>query len=90
MASGSGKREGKGALTVAGRARSALLDGDYALARTLAKQVIDDASAAEGDKTEARDVLDATQIDRGPIIAGVIILAVLLTLFAWVITQKHG
>jgi hypothetical protein len=89
MATAAGRRETKGTQTLAGRARSALNDGDYALARSLAKQVAENPAAEQSEKDEALEVMGATKVDRGPIVAGFVILTILITLFTWVLTQKH-
>jgi hypothetical protein len=81
------RRDGKGGLT---RARTALLDGDFKRARLIAEETLANPSASENDKSDARAILDATRIDRTPIVAGLVVLAILIVLFAWVFHRAHS
>jgi hypothetical protein len=70
--------------------RVALNDGNFALAKRLAQGVMADASASPAAREDARQVLGATRVDRAPIIVGLIMLAVLAVLFAFVLSRPHG
>jgi hypothetical protein len=91
MASGSSnRRDGKGGATSdAQRARALLNDGDFALARKIAQSVLA-GDATEPDKKEAREILDATTIDRGPMLLGLAVFLVLAVLFTWALTHHHA
>jgi hypothetical protein len=44
--------------------------GDYARARALLAQKVDDPSLAEGAKAQARELLEATKMERGAFLTG--------------------
>lgn len=90
MAGPSNRRDGKGgALSEAQRARALLNEGDFTLARRIAKAVLA-GDAPESDKKEAQAILDATTIDRGPMLLGLVVFLVLATLFTWALTHHHA
>ena len=80
---------GTGKKSVTTPARAALLAGDFRLARSLAEAVLNDPATSEDARADARQIREATKVDRGPLIAGFIMLIVLAFLFGWVITHPH-
>jgi hypothetical protein len=91
MASGSSnRRDGKGGTpTDIQRARAVLNEGDFTLARRIAKNVLA-GEGSEKDKEEARAILEATTIDRGPLLLGLAVFLVLAVLFTWALTHHHA
>ncbi len=85
-----GKREAPTGAPECARAREALAQGDHRLARALAQQVLSDPAAPQAAKTEARAIDQATRIDRGAIVTGLVILVVLLLLFLFVYHQSRA
>jgi hypothetical protein len=80
------RRDGKVVVT---RARAALIEGDFKRARTIAQKTLANAEATEADKADARAILEATSLDRVPILTGLAVLLILIVLFAWVFTRGH-
>ncbi len=71
------------------RAREALAEGDYRLARQLAREVLADPAASEAAKAEAAVIARSTHVDRAAVVTGLIILVVLILLFWFVFRQGH-
>lgn len=71
------------------RARALYADGDYKGARTLARAVLAGSDASDSSRREAQAIVDSTRLARPSIIAGLVMLAVVAALFAWVLVQPH-
>lgn len=72
------------------RAKALYVDGDYKAARALAKAVLSRADASEQARADAQRIVGSTRIARPSIIAGLVMLAVVAALFAWVLTRPHA
>lgn len=90
MAGQGNRRDGRNGPGNVFRARAALLDGDFKRARALALAALQDSGTAEAEKNDAKEILDATKIDRGQIAAALVMFAILLTLFTWVVMHTHS
>jgi hypothetical protein len=86
MASADKKRESK---TGPFPARAALWSGDFKRAHQLAQAVLKNDDAAEAEKQDAREILDATRVDYGQVLAALAVFAILAVLFGWVLTRAH-
>lgn len=71
------------------RAKALYVDGDYKAARALAKAVLGRADSDEAARAEAQRIVESTRIARPSIIAGLVMLAVVAALFAWVLSRSH-
>lgn len=71
------------------KAREAKVNGDHRRAREFAQDVLADAAATEEAKAEATALVQATTVDRTPIIVGLVIAVVLAGLFTFVANQPH-
>jgi hypothetical protein len=89
MADAPTRKDGRKGTPACAAAREALLRGDYRQARALATAVLADAAAPEDAKAEAAGILEATRVDRTPIIAGFVMVAVLALLFWYALSQHH-
>lgn len=68
-------------------AREALADGDYRSARALALGVLSSEKTPPPARREAEEVLEATEIPRAPLAAGLACAALLAVLFLYLVLQ---
>lgn len=86
-ASSASEKKTENDLSAAARAKVAHSDGDFRAARALALSALAQGGLADDARADLERIITATRVDRAPIVAGLVMFAVLIFLFAFVLTQ---
>ena len=83
------KKSDPGTISEIERAKALYAEGDYKAARAVARTVLANPEAPEGVRREAEAIVGSTRLSRPSVIAGLVVLAIVLALFAWVLARPH-